>query len=70
MDLSQCQASVAELERDLNRAPAYYGQLESAINWLMDSTFESTDPAEKTRLAALELRARGVLERFRKEGSN
>ncbi len=70
MNLSQCQALVADLERDPRRLPAYHGQLESAIKWLMDRTFESTDPADKTRLAALELRARGVLERFRKANVN
>ena len=70
MDLSRCQALIANLERHPQRLPAYHGELEAAINWLMDRTFESTDPAEKTRLAALELRARGVLERFRKANMN
>ncbi len=58
MNLSRCQALVAELERDPERVPAYYGELESAILWLMDLTFESKDPHEKTRLAATEMRAR------------
>ena len=31
MDLCRCQALVAELERDPERVPAYYGELESAI---------------------------------------
>lgn len=33
------------------RPPTFYGKLESAIKWLMGTTFESKDPAEKTRLA-------------------
>ena len=61
---------VAELERDPERLPAYYGELESAIRWLMDLTFESKDPHEKTRLAATEMRARLVLERFRNQNVN
>ena len=69
-DLPQCQALVADLERDPQRLPAYHGELEAAVTWLMDRTFESTDPAEKTWLASLELRARGVLERFRKANAN
>ena len=70
MDFSRWQALIADLERDPRRLPAYHGELEAAVTWLMDRTFESTDPAEKTRLAALELRARGVLERFRKANVN
>ena len=70
MNLSQCQALVADLERDPRRLPAYHRELEAAVTWLMDRTFESTDPADKTRLAALELLARGVLERFRKANMN
>ena len=70
MNFSQCQALIADLERDPRRLPVYHGELEAAVSWLMDCTFESTDPAEKTRLAALELRARGVLERFRKANMN
>ena len=44
--------------------PAHYGQLEWAIRWLMVTMFESENPAEKTRLAATEMRARLVLERY------
>ncbi len=44
--------------------------LESAIRCLLDTTFESKDPAEKTRLEATEMRARLVLERFRKGNAN
>ena len=34
---------VAELERDPERVPAYYGELESAIRWLMDTTYLESD---------------------------
>ncbi len=70
MDLNRCQRLVAELEHDPGQVPAFYGELESAIRWLMDTTFESEDPSEKTRLAATEMRARLVLERFKKLGIN
>ena len=70
MNLDCCKTLIAELEHDLERLPAYYGELESAIRWLMDTTFESKDPAEKTRLAATEMRARLVLERYRKGNAN
>ncbi len=47
------------------------GHLEEAtIRWLMDAAFEATDPNEKARLAATEMRARLVLETFRKRGTN
>ena len=39
MNTSRCQFLVAELERDPDRVPAYYSELESAIRWLMDTTF-------------------------------
>lgn len=59
-----------ELETDLSRLPAFFGELERAIAWLMDATFESTDPKEKARLAATELRARGILEVYRLQNVN
>ncbi len=65
VNLAGREALAADLESDPKRLPAHHG-----VSWLMDRTFESTDPAEKTRLAALELRARGVLERFRKANAN
>ena len=49
---------------------SHHGELEAAILWLMDTTFESTDPAEKARLATAEMRARLVLKRFRKQDIN
>ena len=52
MNLDRCKTLIAELEHNLEQLPAFYGELESAIRWLMDTTFESKDPAEKTRLAA------------------
>ena len=70
MDIARCQQLVGDLEADLSRVPAYHTELEATIRWLMDVTFTSTDPKEKARLAATELRARLVLERFRKAGVN
>ena len=62
MNASRCQFLVVELEADPDRVPAYYSELESAIRWLMDATFTSTDPKEKTQFASIEMRARLVLE--------
>ena len=70
MDPCGCQALVAELEHDPERVPAYYGELESAIRWLMDTTYLEPDAAKRTRMAAVEMRARLVLERFRKQNVN
>ena len=70
MNLSRCQALVANLERDPQRLPAFHGELEAAVTWLMDRTFEETNPDEKVRLAATEMRARLVLERYRKGNAN
>lgn len=70
MDLSTCKSLIKELESDPERLPVYHGDLERAIEWLMDETFKSTDPLEKARLAATELRARGVLERYRLQNVN
>ncbi len=52
MNFTRCQHLVAELEHDPEQVPAFSGELESAILWLMGKTFESKDPQEKTRLAA------------------
>ncbi len=61
MNLDRCKTLIAELEHDPEQVPAFYSELESAILWLMDTTFESTDPADKTRLAATAMRARLVV---------
>ena len=50
--------------------PVYYAELEAALGCLMDATFEATDANEKARLAATEMRARLVLDRFRKAEVN
>lgn len=70
MDLSLCQSLVRNLGSDPTRLPAYYGKFERAIAWLIDKSYGSTDPDEKVRLAALELRARDVLERYRLQNVN
>ena len=70
MNASRCQALVAELERDPERVPAYHRELELAIQRLMDTTFENAEPKEKIRLASIEMRARFVLDRWRKGNRN
>ncbi len=70
MNFTRCQRLVAELEHDPEQVPAFYGELESAIKWLTGTTFESENPAEKTRLAVTEMRARLVLERYWKHNAN
>lgn len=70
MDRSTCVSLVRTLEDDPSRVPAYFSALEEAIRWLMDATFESTDPDAKVRLAFTEMRARLVWERFRKMNAN
>ncbi len=70
MDASRCQALVAELEIDPDLVPAYYGELATSIAWLMQRTFDSKDSAEKARLATVEMRARLVLERWKKQNRN
>lgn len=70
MNLSQTESLVRDLEQAPFQVQTYYSELERTISWLMDRIFESTSPDEKVRLAALELRARGVLERYRKARVN
>ena len=65
MDRPTAATLVRALEADPSRVPAFYTDLEAAIRWLMDTTFETTDQDEKVRLAATEMRARLVLERFK-----
>ena len=70
MNLAYCQSLVRELERSPSRVPAYYGDLERAIRWLMDETFKSEDTHETVLLAATEMRARLVLERWKGQDRN
>lgn len=65
VNLAYCESVVRELERDPKRVPAYHGELESAIKWLMHNTYLEASPDKKTRMAATELRARMVLKRYR-----
>ena len=70
MDRPACVSLIRTLEADPSRVPAFYTDLEAAIEWLMDTTFEATDQDEKVRLAATEMRARLVLERFKMANVN
>ena len=47
VDLSRVAKLIEYLERDPEHVQTYYGDLEAAIRWLMDATFESMDPNEK-----------------------
>jgi len=51
-DLSNVASLIGSLERDPEHVQTYYGELEAAIRWLMDATFESKDPNEKAGWAA------------------
>ena len=70
MDRPTCTSLVRTLEADPSRIPAFFTDLEAAMRWLMDTTFESEDAVEKTRLAVTEMRARLVPERYRKGNVN
>ena len=70
MNLTHCKQLVSGLEADPQRLPAFYCEVERAITWLMDATFESKDKGEKQRLAMTEMRLRLVLDRFKKERVN
>ena len=70
LNLAYCESIVRELEARPRRLPAFYSELESAVEWLMDRTFEATDAEGKVRLAAVEMRTRLVLERFKESGVN
>lgn len=61
MDLSRAVRLIKSLERDPEHVQSYFSDLEAAIRWLMDATFEATNPKEKARLAATEMWARLVL---------
>ena len=46
MDRPTCTSLVRSLQADPSRVPAFYTDLEAAILWLMDTTFETTDQDE------------------------
>ena len=70
INLHHCKQLVSDLEADPQRLPAFYCEVEQAIEWLMTATFESKNKGEKQRLSAVELRLRLVLDRFKKERAN
>ena len=70
MNLTHFKQLVSDLEADPQRLPAFFCEVEQSIEWLMDATFESKNKGEKQRLAAVELRLRLVLDRFKKERVN
>ena len=70
VSLSDAKSLIADLERHPRRIELFSADLEAAIRWLMDTTFESNDADEKARLAFTEMRARLVWERYRKVNAN
>ena len=70
MNLARCQQLAQALESNPDQLPASYLEVEQAIYWLMDTTFESTDNGEKQRLAAVEMRLRMALDVYRKARVN
>ena len=66
MNLAFCESLVRELERYPTHVPAYYSELEAAIKWLVDTRYKEANLDKKIRMAATAMRARFVLERFRK----
>ena len=70
MNLTRCQRLARELEPDPERVPAFYGELETAIRWLMEETPKLTENDDKTRYAAIEMRLRLILDRYRKARVN
>ena len=63
-------ALVVGLERDLGAESVYRCTLLSFIADLQERTYRSTDDGEKVRLATLELRARLILNRWKKRDTN
>ena len=61
---------VSGLEADLRPESLYRQTLEGIIAELVDATFESTDPNEKALLATVEMRARLILDRWKKLNLN
>ena len=47
MNLTRCQQLAQAVESDTDQLPVFYNEVEQAIHWLMDTTFESTDKGEK-----------------------
>ncbi len=70
MDRPTCVSLVRNLEDDPSRVPAFYNQLTGAIRWVAGAMYKSFDPFEKALITATEMRARRVLERFRKMNAN
>ena len=70
MQLHDAHQFVASLERDLGPESIYKSSVVNLIADLQEETYRSTDEREKVRLASLELRARLILDRWRKREVN
>ena len=66
----QRESLVAHLERNPALTQFWVRTLEDIIADLMTDIYEAAAKGHKIRLAGLELRARRVLDRWRKAGSN
>ncbi len=70
MDFRNATATVVDLEHHLGPESIHRPVVVELIADLQERTFRSTDEAEKVQLASLELRARLILDRWRKRGTN
>lgn len=74
VDLADSETLVGQLEKSPERVPLYYGHVNKLIACSMNGIYrlslKSADSDRKMRLVALEYRARLVLERFKKLGTN
>ncbi len=68
VNLDRCQQLVRELEPKPHCVPAFYSELEAAILWLMDTTPKLAENDDRSRHAAVEMRLRLTLDRYRRRG--
>ena len=70
LNIKDAVAFVSNLEQNLGPESAHRRSLEGLIAELMEETFRSNDPSEKALLASVEMRARLILERWKKSEVN
>lgn len=66
LDTTSIKALVTHPDANPHAVQPYAKHLETTVAGLMDATFKSADPDETWRLAAMELRCRLILDRWRK----
>ena len=70
MDRCTCANLVRSLEDAPSKVSAFYATLAAAIRRQTASIYKTLDPFEKAGFAAMEMRARLVLEPYRKQNAN